>query len=324
MSNIRTPFRGFDSEFTDIDHYIRVITHRIWEERQIDDIRRYYSDPCIIETPSTVTSSIEDVINGTRATLEMFPDRRLLAEDIITSGDDEHGFLSSHRIISPMTHRGPGAFGAPTDTKIYARTIADCVCKKNRIVHEWLVRDHAAIAIQLGMRPQALAQLWLDQRGGWHKPIAGAAPDGYVSSQSTHKATLCYANAIANAAHRNSHAVDIYDEAVEQHAPGGRTHYGVDDVSQYWRSLFEALRVDRFEVEHLAFMPCDQRPDRAAMRWRATTTHSGTGDFGAPTGKKVEVLGINHVEFVDNKVLREWVLIDDVALWMQILDLSVD
>ena len=128
--------RGFAAEFRDLDHYIRVITDRIWEGRRIDDIRTYYSDPCIVETPMSVSTTVEDVISGTRATLAMFPDRRLLAEDVIQSGDDAHGFLSSHRIISPMTHLGDGSFGHATGARIHARTIADCVCKDNRIIHE--------------------------------------------------------------------------------------------------------------------------------------------------------------------------------------------
>ena len=41
--------------------------------------------------------------------------------------------------------------------------------------------------------------------------------------------------------------------------------------------------------------------------------------FGEATGQPVEIMGINHVEIVQGKVLREWVLIDDVAIWMQIL-----
>jgi hypothetical protein len=138
---------GFDAEFRDLDEYIRVITARIWEGRRIDDIRAYYSDPCVVETPSSVSTSVEDVISGTRATLQQFPDRRLLAEDIIQSGDAERGFLSSHRIISTMTHQGDGNFGRASGTKIHVRTIADCVCKDNRIIHEWLVRDQAAIAL---------------------------------------------------------------------------------------------------------------------------------------------------------------------------------
>lgn len=47
--------------------------------------------------------------------------------------------------------------------------------------------------------------------------------------------------------------------------------------------------------------------------------HAGTSLNGVPTGKPVEVKGINHVEFFRGRVMREWVLVDDVALWMQVL-----
>ena len=47
--------------------------------------------------------------------------------------------------------------------------------------------------------------------------------------------------------------------------------------------------------------------------------HAGANLYGAPTGKAVEVLGINHAEFFQGRVLREWVLMDDIALWMQVL-----
>jgi hypothetical protein len=33
----------------------------------------------------------------------------------------------------------------------------------------------------------------------------------------------------------------------------------------------------------------------------------------------VEIMGINHAELVHGRVLREWALVDEVALWMQIL-----
>ena len=146
----RPGMHGFDAEFHDLPHYIRVITERIWEGRRLDDIHRYYSDPCIVETALGVSTALDDVITGTAATLKMFPDRRLLAEDIIVSGDDSAGYLSSHRIISPMTHSGDGSFGAASGKRVHARTIADCVCKDNRIIHEWLVRDHTAIAYAAG------------------------------------------------------------------------------------------------------------------------------------------------------------------------------
>jgi len=318
--------QGFDAEFRDLDHYIRVITDRIWEGGRIDDIRLYYSDPCIVDTPAAVSTTVQTVIDGTRATLAMFPDRRLLAEDIIQSGDDIGGYLSSHRIISTMTHRGDGSFGKATGRLIHARTIADCVCKDNRVVHEWLVRDQGAMARQIGLTPRELAQSWLNQRGGWSKPVAGPAPASYVSQVSRSALAQTYAQVIKDVAGGQPLATGRYDEAVHHIGPCETTRYGHKEVAAYWQSLFAALEIERFDVEHLALNQGGGRPDRVALRWRAVTRHTNhgvaDGCFGAASGHTVEVMGINHAEFVDGKVLREWVLIDDVALWMQILNVQ--
>lgn len=329
MTNAQTNgscMRGFDAEFTDIPHYIRVITDRIWEGRRIADINRYYSDPCIVETSLGVSTSVSDVITGTETTLKMFPDRRLLAEDIIVSGDDQHGYLSSHRIISPMTHLGDGSFGRATGKIVHARTIADCVCTDNRIVHEWLVRDHAAIAYAIGSTPRALAARWLSERGGWRKPTAGDAPDGYQSHISDSLFATRYAATIRGFAHRGDDAtglVEIYDEAVHQIAPGEAHHYGQAELRSFWRSLFAAFAVDNFTIEHLAENVSHDRGTRIALRWRVQAKHVASGDtgqrFGGVTGRNVEIMAINHVEIADGKILREWVLIDEVALWMQVL-----
>ena len=319
--------KGFHEEFKNLDDYIRVITHRIWEGRRLEDIHLYYSDPCVVETAMSVSTTIDSVISGTRATLAMFPDRRLLAEDVIQSGDEDGGFLSSHRIISPMTHAGDGNFGKATGRKIHARTIADCVCKNNRIVHEWLVRDHAAIALQIGSTPQALAQDWLNQRGSWNKPVAGPAPAGYVSAISTDPLASNYAQAIHDFAQGTSRTMSLYDEAVQQISPGEVCSYGRSAVEAFWTGLFAALPVQSLEIEHLALqsdMVSTGRPDRIALRFRAKTSHSPINNranrYGISSDKPVEVLGIVHAEFYQGHVIREWVLIDDVAIWMQILN----
>jgi predicted ester cyclase len=318
--------RGFDAEFDDLPHYIRAITARIWEGRRIGDIHRYYSDPCIVQTPLGVSTSVGDVISGTEATLKMFPDRRLLAEDIIVSGNAEHGYLSSHRIISPMTHLGDGSFGAASGKRVHARTIADCVCKDNRIIHEWLVRDHAAIAYAIGTTPKSLAARWLAERGGWRKATAGKPPDGYVSHVSVTPMAKRYAAVIERFARNQLDAIDgdqIYDEAVHQIAPGESHHYGHAELRAYWRALFAAFAVADFRVEHLAEVESAGRGTRVALRWRASAKHVAAGEsgqgFGEPSGRSVEIMGINHAEIADGKVLREWVLIDEVALWMQVL-----
>ena len=321
--------KGFDSEFHDLAQYIRVITDRIWEGRRIADIYLYYSDPCIVETALSVSTSIEEVVAGTQATLAMFPDRRLLAEDVIQSGDSSGGYLSSHRIISPMTHLGAGNFGLPTGRRIQARTIADCVCLNNRIVHEWLVRDHAAIARQIGMTPQGLAQQWLKQRGGWTKSTAGPPAHRYVSYVSTDPLAVLYAQAVEGFAHRRGSVEQIYDDAAQQIGPGETTCYGQAEIASFWQGLFGALHVKQFAVEHLASQPgrfnssAGGPTDRVALRFRAKAMHahddSGISRYGFHSGRPVEILGILHAEFSAGRVIREWVLVDDVAIWMQIL-----
>ena len=323
--------KGFDAEFKDLDHYIRVITDRIWGERRIDDIRLYYSDPCIVETGMSVSTALEDVVVGTRANLVTFPDRSPRAEDVIQSGDENHGFLSSHRGISVMTHLGEGIFGPPTGRTVHAHAIADCVCINNRIVHEWLVRDQAAIALSIGTTPKALAQRWLNERGGWTKPVAGPVPAhyGYVSHISTDPLAVRYAQTITDLVHDKASASSVssmYDVAAQQIGPGESTSYGHGEVAAFWHGIFGALRVEKFEIEHLAMqrdMATSGRHDRVALRFRAHTVHKPLPDcshrYGPGTNRPVEVLGIVHAEFVQGRVVREWVLIDDVATWMQIL-----
>ncbi len=314
--------KDFDTEFLDLDHYIRVITDRIWEGRRIEDIRRYYGAGCAVETPSSVSLGIEPVIEGTRATLLAFPDRRLLAEDVIISGDEERGFLSSHRIFSPMTHAGPGAFGPPTGRTVHARTVADCVCVGNRIVHEWLVRDQAAIARQIGRHEREVAQDWLDQRGAWHKPAMPVAPGSYVSFVEAQEPAAAYADMLRSVwtqggagAVARTHA-----EGAIAALPAGLAAVGVPAIQSFWHSMTGALSDAQFTMEHLV---CNPRPGRAtalAARWRVQARHSGAGRYGPATGRTVEVMGISHAELEACRVVREWHLIDDVALWMQVLE----
>ena len=318
--------RNFDAEFRDLPHYIVAITERIWEGRRLDDIYRYYSDPCVVETPSSVSTSVKSVVDGTAATLAAFPDRRLLAEDIIWSGDDTRGYLSSHRIISTMTHLGDGAFGAPTGRRVHVRTIADCWCIENRISHEWLVRDQAAIAKALGVAPDALARLWLAKTGGsFSKPTVPPAPKPFVA----HIKESPQAKAFA-ATYQALWARDIepalkgqYDEAITALTPAETTRYGRLELAEFWSAYRQALTCNTFAVEHLIERDDAGRGARLAMRWRAHCTHTGPGLLGESTGKPIEVLGITHAEIVDGRVLREWILIDEIALWMQVLSLVV-
>jgi predicted ester cyclase len=320
--------KGFDAEFADLDHYIRVITNRIWEGGRLGDIARYYSEDCAVETPSSVSIGIAPVVEGTRATLLAFPDRRLLAEDVIVSGDEDHGFLSSHRIFSPMTHAGPGVFGSATGRPVFARTIADCVCINNRIVHEWLVRDQAAMARQMGLHERDVARTWLQARGGFVKAAMPPAPAPYRSFVDGHQTAQRYAQGLqqqwaaghaATLAQRMQGLQATHSAQCITALPGAEMAVGHVAIANFWASLCGALTPYQIVIEHLVAQARPGRATALAMRWRAQTTHTHDGRYGPATGHAVEVLGISHADVVDDRVLREWLLIDDVALWMQVL-----
>jgi hypothetical protein len=321
--------QGFHAEFRNLDDYIRVITDRIWEGRQIESIRDYYSDPCVVITPSGATTDVQSVIDGTKATLAQFPDRRLLAEDVIESGNAQEGFLSSHRIISTMTHLGDGNFGKATGRKIHVRTVADCVCKDNRIVHEWLVRDQGAIARAVGTTPQALAVQWLKARKeklAIPLPLP-PAPLWWHNPMSQEPLAQAYAEQIGYLLSRQASNSKLYDEAVCSISSSNHMAYGRVETQHRWQELASSLQVNRYIVESLTFMNASSslgRAPRLALRWRVQAQSTGQGLFAGLPGKSLDILGINHVEFVkigkEWEVHREWVLLDEVAVWMQLLD----
>jgi hypothetical protein len=323
--------QGFHAEFRNLDDYIRIITDRIWEGRQIEAIRDYYSDPCAVITPVGASTDVQAVIDGTKATLAQFPDRRLLAEDVIEAGDAQAGFLSSHRIISTMTHLGDGNFGKATGKKIHVRTVADCVCKDNRIVHEWLVRDQAAIAVAIGKTPQALAREWLAVRSAPLLPLPQpAAPMWWRDPMSDEPMATNYANRLGDMLTGAGFDEALYDEAACSLGPVNSTHYGRQEIQGFYADYASCISAERYQIESIAFMRGSSalgRPPRVAVRWRLKGSHQGAGKFGETQGKSLDVLGINHAEFVNINgkwlVHREWVLIDEVAVWMQVLEGTV-
>lgn len=309
---------GFDPEFRDLPHYILAITERIWEGRRIDDIARYYSDDCVVETPLGTSRGTDAVIEGTRATLVEFPDRQLLGEDVLVSGNAQNGLLSSHRIYSPMTHRGSGRFGAASGRAVRVRTIADCVCRDNRVVHEWLVRDHGAVANQLGLRLSDLAQAWLAQQPQWTPPTATVAPAPYRPELSVHPLAQ-QAQHHARARWMGDEALALCDRAIESALPGGVQHTGLDGLQDFWQAWRQALTLQELQFEQVAVHERAQRASVVSLRWRARLGHLGDGRFGPATGRTVDVLAIEHQEWHGPRMARQWLLIDEVALWMQLL-----
>ena len=156
----------YAQRWSDFPDYIISITREIWEERRIDTLRATYAPGIVVRTPMGIATGNEGVIASTMATLHEFPDRQLLADDVIWSASDAHGHLSSHRILSTGTHRADGAFGPATGRPFAAYVLADCAADGPAIYDEWLVRDQGGIVRQLGHEPRAFAAGLIAAAGG--------------------------------------------------------------------------------------------------------------------------------------------------------------
>ncbi len=138
--------------YSDVVSYILGITFEIWEQQQVDTILDYYGKDIEVFSLEGITHGAANMVTGTLATMNAFPDRLLLGDDVIWSGNLERGF-SSHRITSPMTNSGDTIFAPATGKKVRTMNIADCEISSGQITGEWLFRDNLALVTQLGCGP---------------------------------------------------------------------------------------------------------------------------------------------------------------------------
>ena len=64
--------KGFDGNFTDLPDYILKITYQIWEDKDVESIRKYYSEDIPLRTPDGVIYGSDTVVKATYATLNEF------------------------------------------------------------------------------------------------------------------------------------------------------------------------------------------------------------------------------------------------------------
>lgn len=324
----RQPMPGFDREFADIVDYIVKITHRIWDRQDIAAIRRYYAVDCPVWTLGGPVAGAEAVIRGTIATMAEFPDRTMVPEAVIWSGNGRDGYLSSHRILSHATHLGPGGFGPPTGRAIRFRTIADCLCRENRIVEEWLARDTSGMAIGLGLDPMAVAEATPPSpaaRAWW---AAMRAEIQATANPSRHghdgrRQPWAFARAQLSAMlHGQQVAGTAYQPEATLHGAGGETRIGPAAIAGWWADWSTLLDEPTLRLDHVASNPVSDDPadgSEIAARWWLAGRHAVAGRWGPASGRDILLLAITHWHLVDGRIAEEVTLFDEIALIRQIL-----
>lgn len=307
--------------YATLPDYILGITERIWEQRGIHLIRRWYAPDCVMLTPAGILRGAEAVVQGTLETLHSFPDRQLLGEDVIWSDDGAaRGLLSSHRVRSTMTHAGDGLFGPPTGRRVETLTVADCLVQDGVIAEEWLVRDQAGIALQLGLDPAEHARRLAERDAApWHLEMAAAVRRGEPEAHAVRQphwaaeATAAMLEAVFNEA-RLSDLTGLHDRAVALVLPGNRHLAGLPALDRFLIGYLAAFPGARLVVDHAIALEEPGRPVRVALRWRLAGPHAGFGAFGPPSGAEVLVLGITQAEFAGARIHRAWWLVDELSL----------
>lgn len=325
--------QGFDDEFIDYEHYILLITDRIWKDKNIGSISRYYSEDSVIHTLGGPVNGSEAVINGTIKTLAAFPDRLLNAEALICTGNDTEGYYSSHRIISPdMTNLGHSEFGPPTGKQVTVRTIADCAAKENQIYEEWLMRDNMALVQQLGFDPHKVARE-LAAKNQDNKPlhdwlaseierIANQAPVPTSENIPDIKTDLnAYAEHICSGLWhaRELGMIDkIYSPGAVLHAPAGREIIGHEQIKAGLHDVFSTLSDTRVSVDHICSTAIDDEEINIALRWVLTGRHDNDGIYGAASNKTLMYLIATHLRIYQGVIIEEWTVFDELAVLRQI------
>ena len=317
--------KGFSNRWKDFPDYIIGITKEIWEDRGIATLHDYYASDIPVRSPGSVVSGNQGVIAATMATLAEFPDRTLLGEDVIWSGSPEEGMLSSHRLHTTATHTHDGVYGKATGKKLSYRIIADCHAINNQINDEWLIRDQGAIVRQLGWDPKDFARDLINREGGPDNCVAPLTPNNdipgpYKGRGNDNEWGEKFVDVLTRIMGADMAVIPAeYDRAANLEYPGGLTTLSHDGADRFWVALRAAFPSAEFRIDHQIGRNDDMMPPRAAIRWSLWGRHDGWGTFGAPTGADVYVLGMTHVEFGPWGIRREWTIIDETAIWKQIL-----
>ncbi|GAB4515146.1 MAG: hypothetical protein OHK0046_18190 [Anaerolineae bacterium] len=328
-ANQKPSMEGFDPKFTDIVDYIIRITHEIWEEKAIGALYDYYANNIQIHTSGATTYGREAVIAGTIATLAAYPDRRLYGDEVIWGGDDKHGYYSSHRITHVGTNRGWSLYGPPTGAKVRYQAIADCVCIRNMIVEEWLIRDELSLIRQLGLPPVETAKRMAERdltRGAVYPAVGdverglGQLPPPRIEPTDTFEPENFIRrlfNDLWNWRLINK-VRDYFAETAAFEGASMRRAHGHNDYQAYILSLLSPMPDLRITPEHFCVIGDAASGYRTATRWRMRGTHTGYGIYGEPTGQAINILGVSHHLIVDGKIQNEWTLFDEFELLKQL------
>ncbi|WP_338597849.1 ester cyclase [Saccharopolyspora sp. SCSIO 74807] len=327
----RQPMRGFEDTYTDIVDYIVRITHRIWEDQDVGYIYDTYSPGCRLHGDNGYSYGVEQLVDGTMQSINAFPDCRHYADDVIWAGDEDQGFVTSHRAINIGHHTGPWRWGPPTGRKLDTWVMANCVVRENEIYEEWVLYNTAAKLQQLGVNVVEAARTYGNEGGiapltarqfseplrltGGRKPKSMPLPSARFDVEQTVRALF---HNVYN--RRDLSMFDrVYADAVRWHGTTNRTGRNRSDVRGMARSLLATFPDLGVSVDEVYWMGNEADGFSVSVRWSGAGTHRGYGLYGAPTGRRAQLWGMSQLYFSGGRIVEEWSLFNEFDVLAQLL-----
>ena len=323
--------RGFEETYRNIIDYIVRITYRIWEDREVEYILDTYSDSSQVFDDYGLQRGSRKIVDDTHHTTGAFSNIRLIADEIVWAGNDEVGYHTSHRTLIRGTNDGDSKYGPAKGRDVDVLVIANCVALENKIFLEHVLYNNSSLLRQLGLDLNEMAARmvkappagWPRDDATWHalrdaarprRPLYLAEPvDGFDVDRFAREALDELWN------------VRDYDALGARYVSGfsfqgatDRVFSGADKYTEMLASLHRAFPDLELRVDEVYWMGNDDDGYLTSERWSATGTHRGGGVYGEPTGRQVQLWGITQHQIVGGRIVKEWMLFNELDLMMQI------
>lgn len=323
--------RGFESSYQNIIDYIVRITHRIWEDRDVEYIGDTYSDSSRVFDDYGLQFGNQKIIADTHHTTGAFSNIRLIADDVVWAGNDEIGFHTSHRTIIRGLNDGDSKYGPATGRNVDVLVIANCVALENEIFLEHVLYNNSSLLRQLGLDlNQVAAQMALSAPAGWPRDTAtwqnlrsaGSPPlplsvNSPVEGFDVDRFTRANFDSIWNDGDYAS-LDSAYSSDFTFRGPTDRAFSGTEAYQQFLASIKSAFPGMVFRMDEIYWMGNDDDGYLTSERWSATGSHTGDGLFGPASGCEVQLWGITQHRIINGRIVSEWMLFNELDVMMQI------
>jgi predicted ester cyclase len=200
----------------------------------------------------------------------------------------------------------------------------------NKIYEEWLVMDTYHLVQQLGFDPIEVAKKVAIGTQNLAPSLSfglpetaetGLPPKIFIPTSDEFEIGDFMLEMLNKVWERRSinNVKKFYEEKAVVHYVCNRDLVGVNEIQGMFISLFASVPNAKLVLERIT---CNKRESNldwdVAVRWRLQGMHEGTGYFGAPSGKPIDIFGINHYKVRNGKITEEWFLFDGMEVLRQI------